>query len=403
MIIATTETAARGDPMREIVNNGQGMLRSNLSGEMEYRSFVPTPLGQLSMPSPDAEGIRLLSLCSRKIGEIEGMVRFVPNAAMYLTMYVRKEALLSAQIEGTQCTFDDVLAPDNSQAIHKDVADVIRYVDATTYALGRMSELPLCMRLLRETHARLIAGTRGFEKQPGEIRTSQNWIGPAGCTLSNAPYVPPNVEDMNDALHELELFMNDGHGLDPIVKAALIHYQFETIHPFLDGNGRLGRLLIVLSLVNDGVLSGASFYPSYHLKLNRSEYYERLASVRTEGDYSGWIRFFCQCLLDSAEDAGNSMRALVELHERSESVIRDHFARGASNALALLDALEGNPIVDVAFVTEKTGLSRTSATTLIRDFCSLGILKSRDEEKKRYRTYLYDDYLRILRAGSEPL
>ena len=183
------------------------------------------------------------------------MLRFVPNASMYLAMYVRKEALLSAQIEGTQCTFDDILDPENVELAQRDVADVVNYIRATEYAVRRMNELPLCMRLLKEVHAELLSGTRGSEKNPGEVRSSQNWIGPAGCGLRNAAYIPPNVDDMHDALGELDKFINSDIAIDPIVKASLVHYQFETVHPFLDGNGRLGRLLITLSLMNDGALS----------------------------------------------------------------------------------------------------------------------------------------------------
>ncbi|MBS5450815.1 MAG: Fic family protein [Coriobacteriia bacterium] len=188
-----------------------------------------------------------------------------------------------------------------------------------------------------------------------------------------------------------------------VIKAALIHYQFETIHPFLDGNGRLGRLLIVLSLVNDGVLKTACLYPSYQLKARRTEYYSQLMRVRMQGDYAEWIRFFCQCLLDSAVDAGNSMRELVELHAQNERIIREHFARGASNALNLLDLLERNPIADIAFIASRIELSRTSVSNLVREFCELGILCQRDTRKQRYREYLYEDYLKILRAGSEPI
>jgi Fic family protein len=276
-------------------------------------------------------------------------------------------------------------------------------VAATEYAVERMKSLPLCMRLLRETHARLIEGTCGEAKQPGCVRASQNWIGPAASTIATASYVPPNVDDMAQALSDLERFINEAEGVDPVTKAALVHYQFETIHPFLDGNGRLGRLLITLSLMNDGVLSNAAFYPSYELKLNRAEYYRRLSAVREEGDYLGWVRFFARCMLDSATNAVDSMNRLVDLHERTSAQVRDRLARGASNGLKLLDVLEENPIVNIGFVSEKLGVSRTSAAKLVDSFLSMGILRQRDERRQRYREYLYEDYLGILRAGGEPL
>jgi Fic family protein len=276
-------------------------------------------------------------------------------------------------------------------------------VAATEYAVERMKSLPLCMRLLRETHARLIEGTCGEAKQPGCVRASQNWIGPAASTIATASYVPPNVDDTAQALSDLERFINEAEGVDPVTKAALVHYQFETIHPFLDGNGRLGRLLITLSLMNDGVLSNAAFYPSYELKLNRAEYYRRLSAVREEGDYLGWVRFFARCMLDSATNAVDSMNRLVDLHERTSAQVRDRLARGASNGLKLLDVLEENPIVNIGFVSEKLGVSRTSAAKLVDSFLSMGILRQRDERRQRYREYLYEDYLGILRAGGEPL
>lgn len=394
--------ASLGSVMK-IQNNGQGFLRNNLSGNLGYQSFVPTPLSSLDTLRMPAESIRLLSACSRKIGELEGMLRFVPNPDMYLAMYVRKEALLSAQIEGTQCTFDDILDPANVELAKKDVADVVAYVRATTFAVDRMRSLPLCVRLLKETHGVLLDGTRGQEKNSGEVRTSQNWIGPTECTLNNASYVPPDTEDMADALSDLEKFINEEHDIDPIVKAALVHYQFETIHPFLDGNGRIGRLLITLSLMNDGVLSGAVFYPSYQLKLRRSEYYARLTDVREKGAYTEWIEFFCDCLLGSAQDAIGALQLLVDL--RSENVLRINakMGRSASNGQRLLELLEGNPIVDINFVAKRLEIARTTAAGLVKSFCDLGILKQLEAERQRYRSYAYEDYLAILRRGGEPL
>ena len=384
-------------------DNGQGFLRKNLSGEAEYQSFVPAPLDNVTPIDLSEETVRLLGACSRKLGELEGMLRFVPNAQMYLAMYVRKEALLSAQIEGTQCTFDDILNPENTELVQRDVADVVNYIKATEYAVERMNELPLCMRLLREVHTILLSGVRGSEKKSGELRSTQNWIGPGGSTLKNAAYIPPNIEDMNDSLRDLEKFINKAGDVDPIIKASLVHYQFETIHPFLDGNGRLGRLLITLSLMNDHALSAAVFYPSYQLKLRRSEYYEHLMAVRENGEYAKWVGFFCDCLLTSAEDAVGSLERLVNLHNANTALINESLGRSATNGQRLLELLEGNPIVDVAFVVEKLDIARTTASNLVKDFVDLGMLVQREKEKQRYRTFLYEDYLGILRQGSDPL
>ena len=384
-------------------DNGQGFLRKNLSGEAEYQSFVPAPLDNVTPIDLSEETVRLLGACSRKLGELEGMLRFMPNAQMYLAMYVRKEALLSAQIEGTKCTFDDILNPENTELVQRDVADVVNYIKATEYAVERMNELPLCMRLLREVHTVLLSGVRGSEKSPGELRSTQNWIGPGGSTLKNAAYIPPNIEDMNDSLRDLEKFINKAGDVDPIIKASLVHYQFETIHPFLDGNGRLGRLLITLSLMNDHALSAAVFYPSYQLKLRRSEYYEHLMAVRENGEYAKWVGFFCDCLLTSAEDAVGSLERLVNLHNANTALINESLGRSATNGQRLLELLEGNPIVDVAFVVEKLDIARTTASNLVKDFVDLGILVQREKEKQRYRTFLYENYLGILRQGSDPL
>ena len=309
-----------------IQGSRQGSLRVNLPGIAKYESFNPAPLDTVFPLSLSEDIVKLLAHSSRKLGEVEGMSRFVPNADMYLTMYVRKEALLSAQIEGTQCTFDDVLNPAADASLLGEVADVVNYVGASELAVQRMSDMPLCLRLLREVHARLLEGVRGSDKQPGMVRTSQNWIGPAGCTIQTAAFVPPNVDDMKSALAELELFMNRSD-LDPLIKAALIHYQFETIHPFLDGNGRLGRLLITLSLINDGVLCKPLFYPSYELKLRRNEYYDRLTAVRERGEFEQWVAFFCECIIASADDAERSLMQLVSLHDLHRlKVIHDQVA-----------------------------------------------------------------------------
>lgn len=389
--------------MMYIEDNGQGFLRKNLSGDLEYQSFVPTPLGDLVDLDLSPETIRLLSACSRKIGELEGMLRFVPNSDMYLAMYVRKEALLSAQIEGTQCTFDDILDPGNVEIVKKDVSDVVSYVRATAFAVERMNHLPLCIRLLRETHRILLEGTRGQEKSPDQTRVSQNWIGPAGCTLKSASYIPPNVDDMNEALWEMDEFINGDLDIDPLVKAALVHYQFETIHPFLDGNGRIGRLLITLSLMNDGVLSGAVFYPSYQFKLRRSEYYEMLSRVRLKGSYNDWIEFFCGCLLSGAQDAIKALELLVNLRNNNVSLINKKMGRSASNGQRLLTLIEEHPIVDINFVAEKLNIARTTASNLVNSFFDLGILIQPESERQRYRLYVYEDYVSILRQGGEPL
>ncbi len=389
--------------LSNIVPGRQGTLRNNLSGEMAYASFCPNKMRSFLPLNLDDATLRAVSDCRAVLGEVEGMARFVPNVDMYLTMYVRKEALLSSQIEGTQCTFDDVLDPTNDVNASRDLADVVNYTKAVDQAVGLMADMPLCMRMLRQVHETLLSAGRGAEKQPGQFRSSQNWIGPAGCGLNDASFVPPNVEDMRDALSDLEVFINDCMDIDPVVKAALVHYQFETTHPFLDGNGRMGRLLILLSLMNDGALTRPVVYPSYELKRNRTEYYDRLMRVREVGDFEGWVKFFCNCLLASARDARDSMGKLANLHLANEALVREKSGRAVLNALRLLELIEANPIIDVAFVTERLGLSKSSVAALISLFGELGILQQREGERKRYRTFSYEPYLAILRSGDEPL
>lgn len=388
----------------QIEEIGQGTLRNNLSGKLAYYSFFPTPLQSLRQLNLTEETYRTLSACSRKLGELEGMLYFVPNADMYLTMYVRKEALLSSQIEGTQCTFDDLLSPSQTQLHHKDAADVVNYVRAVDRGVELLKKTPLCTRLLRQVHAVLLDGVRGTEKNPGELRSSQNWIGPSGCTIATASFVPPNIEDLSNTLQDLERFINEPQvEMDPIVRAALVHYQFETAHPFLDGNGRLGRLLITLMLINDGVLHSCLFYPSFQFKKNRSEYYRQLTSVRERGTYEEWIEFFCNSLLESAKDSVGSLKNLVDLHNRSTATITENLGRTAANGQRLLGILEEHPIVDTAFIAAQLDIGRSTASSLVKSFEELGILRPLDESRQRYRQYGYEEYLSILREDAEPI
>ena len=388
----------------QIEENGQGTLRNNLSGKLAYYSFFPTPLQSLRQLNLTEETYRTLSACSRKLGELEGMLYFVPNADMYLTMYVRKEALLSSQIEGTQCTFDDLLSPSQTQLHHKDVADVVNYVRAVDRGVELLKKMPLCTRLLRQVHAVLLDGVRGTEKNPGELRSSQNWIGPSGCNIATASFVPPNIEDLSNTLQDLERFINEPQvEMDPIVRAALVQYQFETAHPFLDGNGRLGRLLITLMLINDGVLHSCLFYPSFQFKKNRSEYYRQLTSVRERGTYEEWIEFFCTSLLESAKDSVGSLKNLVDLHNRSTATITENLGRTAANGQRLLGILEEHPIVDTAFIAAQLDIGRSTASSLVKSFEELNILRPLDESKQRYRRYGYEEYLSILREDAEPI
>ena len=303
-----------------IMTNRAGTFVSNLSGEMAYESFRPAPLPPNPPIEVSGEVLTKLIDANKKVAILEGLSSRIPNMGLFVSMYVRKEALLSSQIEGTQCTLEDILNPFIDDNTNRDVSDVVNYIRATEFALERLKTLPLCNRLIKETHAVLLERVRGQEKNPGEFRYSQNWIGGQGSTIKNARYIPPNPDDMLNAMSDLEKYINSGDSLDPLIQAALIHYQFETTHPFLDGNGRVGRLLITLFLMEKGILSTPALYISYYLKMNRIEYYDRMTQVRRTGDYEQWVTFFLQAFADSAEDAIHTIDLLTALHDKNISL-----------------------------------------------------------------------------------
>ncbi|MBQ9207307.1 MAG: Fic family protein [Treponema sp.] len=377
-----------------------GMVVQNLSGEMAYFSFKPTPLP----PEPPVEisppMLSLLIEANRKVAYLDARSDKIPNVNLFLSMYIRKEALVSSQIEGTQCTLDDVLDPENEENANIDVGEVINYITATDFAIDRLEHLPLCMRLLKETHAVLIRGVRGSDKTPCEFRTSQNWIGGQGSTLKNARYIPPSVDDMKTALSQLEQFLNSADTLDPLIEAALIHYQFETIHPFLDGNGRIGRLLITLFLMQKKIISKPILYISCFLKMNRVEYYDRLSEVRRSGNYEQWILFFLQMILETANDALESINELEELHRKNIAWIETIPARTRDNALRLFEYVEAKAIIDTTKTADALGLSYNTTAKTIEVLHKFGILEP-SAKRGKASLYSYTDYLDILRRGTE--
>lgn len=376
--------------------NRAGEYITNLQGEARYRSFRPSPLPPKDLQI-DEETVSLLARTSRALAKLDAESSKVPNMDMFISMYVRKEALLSSQLEGTQATLEDVLDPSNEKNANQDVSDVIRYIEATEFALAKMRKLPLCNRLLKETHKVLMSGVRGQEKNPGEFRRSQNWIGAAGSTLKTARYIPPNPDDMKNAMTELENYINSDDGNDVLIQTALIHYQFETIHPFLDGNGRIGRLLIMLFLMDKGILHSPSLYISYFLKKNRTEYYDRLSEVRNKNDYEQWIKFFLYALLISAEDASETISKLAELHDRN-TAWAEHLGRSKKTALLLLGYLEKNPIINITKTAAELNISFTTVSSAVKKFTEAGILSKPEEE--RNRIFVYKEYLDILRKDT---
>lgn len=381
------------------MNNRAGCFITNLSGEMAYQSFRPNPLPPEPPIEMSNEMIAKLVDANRKLATLDGLSSRIPNMDLFVSMYVRKEALLSSQIEGTQCTLDDILNPFAEENTNLNVSDVVNYIRAEEFAIDCLQTLPLCNRLIKETHAVLMEGVRGQEKNPGEFRYSQNWIGGQGSTLRNARYIPPNPEDMINAMSDLEKYMNGENSLDPLIQAALIHYQFETTHPFLDGNGRVGRLLITLFLMEKKILSTPSVYISYFLKMNRIEYYDRMTQVRKTGDYEQWILFFLQALSDSAEDAIQTIDELTKIHNRNAQKFENMTKRQQANAMNFLIYLEKNPIIDIQKTAAALNLSYNTVAKSVALFVDNGILQQ-TEKSGRSKIYSYVDYLAVLRKDT---
>ena len=381
------------------MTNRAGTLVGNLSGEMAYESFRPAPLPPNPPIEVSGELLTKLIDANKKIATLEGLSSRIPNMGLFVSMYVRKEALLSSQIEGTQCTLEDILNPLIEENTNRDVSDVVNYIRATEFALERLKTLPLCNRLIKETHAVLLESVRGQEKNPGEFRYSQNWIGGQGSTLKNARYIPPNPEDMLTAMSDLEKYINSDDTLDPLIQAALIHYQFETTHPFLDGNGRVGRLLITLFLMEKDILSTPALYISYYLKMNRIEYYDRMTQVRRTGDYEQWISFFLQAFADSAEDAIHTIDRLTALHDKSTKLFDSLTKRQRTSVLKVFSYLESNPIIDIQKTATTLEMSYNTVSKVVSILIEDGIMKQTDKSGKA-KIYSYTEYLDILRKDT---
>lgn len=373
-----------------------GQYMEQLEG---YKAFIPSPLPPVPEIIMDQEMWNLLSQADRALGRLDGATDALPNPDLFVFMYVRKEAVLSSQIEGTQASLIDVLEfeskalePDNPQ----EVAEVVNYIGAINYGLERLKNLPVSLRLIREIHQELMQGVRGAERSPGEFRRSQNWIGAGGCSLAEASYVPPPPHQMLQSLDNLEKFLHSPQPMPTLIKVGLAHAQFETIHPFLDGNGRTGRLLITFLLCEQNILQRPLLYISYYFKKYRAEYYDRLQAVRDSGNWEGWLKFFLRGVYEVAQEAAATARKIVNLKDEHRQLVLDRMGRRSGNAIALLESLYFRPIFTVEHAEAITNLSYPNANTLIKDLSDIGLLQEITGQK-RNRAFSYEPYLAVFK------
>ena len=386
----------------------QNTFPDNRSGEFApqpggYRVFVPKPLPPEPPIYMDEEMIHVLSLADRAVGRLDASTDNLPDPDFFVYAYVVREAALSSQIEGTQATVDDVFeakAEASPTQKRSDVDEIFNYVAAMNYGLDRLKkgDLPLCLRLIREIHQELLQGVRGENREPGQFRREQNWIGPKGCSIETATFVPPPVNEMTDCLDNLEKFLHYHDRIPPLVKAALVHAQFETIHPFRHGNGRIGRLMVTLFLCQQTILKQPLLYLSHYFKNNRRLYYENLQAIRDEGDWEGWIKFFLTGVYSVAQTAAIVARNIITLQEYDRKLIQSKLKRASHNALALLDNLYGLPLVSANKVGKLLAVTPATANNLIKKLVNIGILIE-TSKKRRNRTFRYQKYWDIMYAN----
>ncbi len=356
-----------------------------------YKSFVPCFINR-EWEMNDMHVLSLLSKADRMLGRLDMFSEHIPNIDLFISMHIAKEATQSSRIEGTQTNIQQAVMPEESVPLDQrdDWAEIQNYISAMNLAIPRMEELPLSSRLIREIHGELMKGVRGKNKQPGEFRTSQNWIG--GSNINDAVFVPPPFAKIPELMSDIEMFIHNPKTLLPdLLKIAIIHYQFETIHPFNDGNGRTGRLLITLYLVSKGLLKRPVLYMSEYLERHRNSYYSSITKVRTENDITQWLCFFLQGIIETAEKGVNTFNSILELEKENESIIQQMGSRSA-NAMTIVKELYIRPIIDARRVSDLCGITMQSAYNLIADLKDRGIL-SEITQGKRNRLYAMKRYM----------
>jgi len=382
---------------------GSGRAGRYVRQPQGYRAFIPAPLPPNPPVRVDAQMQVALSQAELALGRLDGSIQTLPDPDLFVFMYVRKEAVLSSQIEGTQSSLDDLLEAEAKifrADRPRDVEEVLNYVNAMNYGLERLRTLPISVRLIREIHKRLLKGVRGARRQPGELRTTQNWIGPGGCTLNEATFVPPPPSEVPKALGDWERFLHKDYTMPFLIKVGLAHAQFETIHPFLDGNGRIGRLLITFLLCERGILQKPVLYLSYYFKRYRQRYYDLLQAVRDTGDWESWLKFFLQGITEVSQEATTTARRIVELREAHRALIIEQFGRVAANGLKVLESLYSRPIITVNDIADITGTSFTAANQLMQKFVAHELL-SEITGQVRNRRFRYDAYIDLFTEGAQ--
>jgi len=373
----------------------------NITQPRNYKAFIPNPLPPRPHLSLDKETIEILSKADTAIGRLSGISEALPNPDLFVAMYVRKEAVLSSQIEGTEASLEDVLeyeSENKPKTLPNDVTEVVNYVKAMNYGLKRIDELPLSLRLIKEIHDELMQGVRGGDKNPGEFRKTQNWIGPKGCTLNNARFIPPPPYEMMQALGDLEKYMRSKLDHPLLVECGLMHHQFETIHPFLDGNGRIGRLLITFFLCHKEILKKPLLYLSHYFKQNRLEYYDRLMAVREKGDFESWIKFFLQGVANVADEVCKTSNSILRLKVKDKKKILTVY-KETSMAAIFYEKLFDKPIVSIKDIAKIMNTTFPTASDVCMKLTKIDILNE-ITGKERNKLFAYKEYLDILKQES---
>ncbi len=366
-----------------------------------YKAFIPNSLPPFPALEAHEDLTKKLTQAELLLAALDHLGHTLPNIDLFISMYVKKEALLSSQIEGFQCSLENLFTFENgiTEDDFEDIQEVVNYVKALNYGVERLKEFPMSLRLIRELHALLLDQTRGKDKTPGEFKRSQNWIGAPGSTLKNAAFVPPPPDEALNALDDLEKYLHAESSYPELIDCAFIHYQFETIHPFLDGNGRIGRLLITLYLYWKGTVKRPLLYLSYYFKKNRQEYYDRLTMTRNSGNYEQWVSFFLDGIIETSQSALESTKQILELQDYDHRRLIER--KAGAYAFAMLNHLYSRPVITILHAKEELNVSFPTASHAVSQLMDAGIL-TEATGKKRSRCFIHKRYLEILSEGTTP-